>query len=223
MTEINWPPTNEPDDWFEETWRYRDEVVYPQILGSKTDGSIITIPHVAFAQMGVERVDPRWLHCGVLTFPPAAERPSFTLVTSGLSNAWDDDRPDPASVSGLGIELRIDAIANEHWAKDVLLRLAAMQLLIGAGRIARARLVGDGDRIKVGAETFGGRTTMMALLATKDTDLKLRSGTFALIRLFAISDAEREYASAHGDESLVVALREKTAYPVNDITRRSIF
>ncbi|HEX2062480.1 MAG TPA: suppressor of fused domain protein [Thermoanaerobaculia bacterium] len=198
-------------------------MLYPRLFGSRTDGSIITIPYVAFAQMGVEQVDPRWLHCGVLTFPPAAERPSFAFVTSGLSNAWDDDRPDPASVSGLGIELRIDAVVDEFWAKDVLLRLAAMQLVIGAGRFTGARLVADGDRIRVGAETFGGRSAMTAFLATKDTTLELPSGTFELIRLFAISEGEREHAAAYGAESLVAALREKTTYPINDITRRSIF
>lgn len=222
MTEIGWPPSSEHNDWFEETWRYRDEVLYPQVLGRNNNGSIITIPYIAFAQLGVEQVDPRWLHCGVLTFPPAAEGTGFTFVTSGLSNAWDDDGPDSASVSGLGIELRIDTIADEHWATDVLLRLAAMQLLIGAGRFTGARLVADGDRITVGAETFGGRSSMMALLATKDTDLRLPSGGFELIRLFAISDAEREYASTHGAESLVVALREKTTYPVSDLARQSV-
>jgi len=223
MIENGWPPRREHDDWFEETWRHRDDVIYPRLLGSNTDGSIITIPQVAFAQMGVEQIDPRWLHCGVLTFPPTKERAWFAFVTSGLSNAWDANRPDPASVSGLGIELRIDVPADEHWAKDVLLRLAAMQLLIGAGRLTHAKLLEDGDRIRVGVETFGSRSSMAALLATRDTDLQLRSGTFALIRLFAISDEEREHASTYSAESLVAALRKKTAYPVSDITRRSVF
>jgi hypothetical protein len=76
---------------------------------------------------------------------------NFTFVTSGLSNAWDDGRPDPGSVCGLRIELRIDTPLDAHWAKDVLLRLSAMQLLIGAGRITSARLLGHGDRLRIDA------------------------------------------------------------------------
>lgn len=222
MTETKWPPSNDRDDWFEQAWRYRDEVIYPQLIGSKGDGSIITIPYVAFAQMGAEQVDPRWLHCGVLAFPPAADRRSFTFVTSGLSNAWDDDRPDAESVSGLGIELRMDTVGDDYWAKDVLLRLAAMQLLIGAGRFTGARLIGDGDRVRVGAETFGRGSAMTSLLATRDRRFELPSGTFEVLRLFAISEAEREYAASHGFESLVIALRGETTYPVNDVLRRSV-
>lgn len=100
------------NDWFEDAWRYRDAVLYPEQLGTGSTGTIITIPYVAFAQIGATQVDPRWLHCGVLVFPPTAERRNFTFLTSGLSNAWDDDEPDPASISGLGIELRIDTIST---------------------------------------------------------------------------------------------------------------
>ncbi|HEX2834287.1 MAG TPA: suppressor of fused domain protein [Thermoanaerobaculia bacterium] len=209
-------------DWFEETWRYRDTVLYPEQLGTGSTGTIITIPYIAFAQMGVEQVDPRWLHCGVLMFPPTAARRNFSFVTSGLSTAWDDDEPDAASVSGLGIELRIDTFSEEHWPKDVLLRLSAMQLLVGAGRLAGARLLGHGDRVRVGAETFGGQSTMTSLLATEVADLQLPSGAFKLIQLFAITDAERELATTQGTEALLTPLRETTTYPVNDITRHSI-
>jgi hypothetical protein len=209
------------NDWFEETWRYRDTVLYPKQLGSGSTGTIVTIPYVAFAQMGVEQVDPRWLHCGVLVFPPTSGRRNFTFLTSGLSNAWDDDEPDPASISGLGLELRVDTVSDEHWAKDVLLRLSAMQLLVGAGHLAGVHLLGHGDRVRVGAETFGGESAMTNLLATEVADLQLPSGAFKLIQLFAITDAERQLATAQGTDALLTTLREQTAYPVNDIARRS--
>lgn len=209
------------NDWLEEAWLYRDTVLYPKQLGSGSTGTITTIPYVAFAQMGAEQVDPRWLHCGVLVFPPTAGRRHYTFLTSGLSNAWDDNEPDPASISGLGIELRIDTFSDEHWAKDVLLRLSAMQLLVGAGRLAGVRLLGHGDRIRVGAETFGGESRMTSLLATEVADLQLPSGAFRVIQLFAITDAERQLATAHGTDALLTSLREMTAYPVNDIARHS--
>ena len=212
----------EDTDWFEETWRYRDYVLYPQQFRSNTDGLIITIPSLAFAQLGVEEIDPRWLHCGVLKFRLPGERAGVACVTSGLSNAWDDERPDAESISGLGIELRIDNAADEDWAVDVLLRLAAMQLLIGAGRLPGARLLGHGDRVRVGADTFGNGSSMTSLLATKVVDLQLASGTFQMIRLFAITGAERELGSQRGAEALIAVLRERTSYPVNNIARQSV-
>jgi hypothetical protein len=213
---------SEDGDWFEETWRHRDTVLYPEILGRDSGSSIITIPYVAFEQLGASQVDPRWLHCGVLTFPPVTSNVGFTFVTSGLSNDWDDEGPDPTSTSGLGIELRVDNVSDEHWPKDVLLRLSAMQLLIGAGRFAGARLLGDGDRVRVGGETFGDGSDMTGLLATKVADLQIASGSFQMIGLFAISDAEREFAAANGAEALLSLLRENTTYPINDVTRRSV-
>lgn len=212
-----------PDkDWFEEAWHYRDCVLYPKILGRNADSSIIAIPHAAFAQMGFEQIDPRWLHCGVLSFPPTAMRDAFTYVTSGLSNAWDDARPDPTSTSGLGLELCVDSASDEYWVKDVLLRLSAMQLLVGSGRLSGVRLLGHGDRIKVGSETFGDGSAMTSLIATKAADLQLSSGKFELIQLFAITDAEREFAAKHGAEALVAMLQENTTFPVNNIMRQGI-
>jgi hypothetical protein len=213
---------SEDDDWFEDAWRYREKALYPQYLGGDAGPSIITIPYEAFARMGFDMVDPRWLHCGVLTFAPTEERANFTFVTSGLSNAWDDDRPEPKSVSGLGIELRIDNASEEHWLKDIMLRLSATQLLIGAGRLSGARLLGDGDLVRVGAGTFGGDSPMTALLATKVASLQLPSGTFDIIQLFAITDAERDFAATRGSGSLLRTLTESTTYPINDITRRSV-
>ena len=210
------------DEWFEETWRQRDEIVFPRHVGGNTDGSVSAIPYVAFKQLGVAQIDPRWMHCGVLTFPPTSSRPAFTLITSGLSNAWDDDEPNAAGVSGLGIELRLDNESNAHWMKDVLLRLSAMQLLIGVGRFPGARILGRGDRISVGNDTFGSRSRMAALLATDAIRFQLASGSFDLIQLFAITDAEREFAATRGEDSLVELLRQKTSYPINDIARGSI-
>lgn len=212
----------EENEWFEETWRHRDEVLYPEHVGGSTDGSISTVPYVAFEQLGVVQVDPRWLHCGALTFPPTSKRAAFTLLTSGLSNAWDDDEPDAAGISGLGIELRLDNETDAHWMKDVLLRLSAMQLLIGAGRFPGARILGRGDRVSVGSETFESGSEMTALLATDVTRFQLASGSFDLLQLFAISEAEKDFAVARGADSLVELLRQKTKYPINDIARRSV-
>jgi hypothetical protein len=212
----------EKSEWFEDSWRYREEVLYPAEFGGKSNGLIDTIPYEAFAQIGFKHVDPRWLHCGVVAFAPIAKRQSYTFVTSGLSNAWDADGPDSTSISGLGIELRIETMSNEHWAKDVLLRLSATQLLIAAGRMTGARLLSSGDRIRVGAENFGNRSAMTSLLVTKVADLKLPSGTFEMLQLVAITDAEGELAKSQSAEALVALLRDKTGYPISDVGRSSL-
>jgi Suppressor of fused protein (SUFU) len=212
----------ENGDWFESTWRYRDEVLYPEQFRGSSDGLIRTIPYIAFAQLGAEQVDPRWLHCGVLAFPPTRARDSVIYVTSGLSNAWDDNTPDSESTSGLGLELRIDSPSQEHWAFDILLRLSALQLLIGAGRITGGRLLGHGDRIRVGAGAFGEHSAMTSLIGTKVADLQIQSGMFELIQLFPITDAERELAARQGLEALSLALRQNTTYPVSDCMRCSV-
>lgn len=209
-------------DWFEEAWLHRERVVYPDYFRSRSDGAIVTIPRIAFAQMGIEQVDPRWLHCGVLKFPRVTNEGAITFVTSGLSNAWDAVRPDPDSPSGLGFELRIDNLGDEHWVVDILLRLSAMQLLIAAGKFKGVRLIAHGDRVRVSNDTFAGTTEMTSLLAVKDADLRLPSGTFELISLFTITDAERQLAMSEGAESLIDLLKAKTAFPVNDVTRRSV-
>jgi Suppressor of fused protein (SUFU) len=215
-------PVSEDEDWFAATWRYREKVLYPEVFGGSGDGMIVTVPYQAFAQLGSKEVDRRWLHCGVLKFGSRTGRDAITFVTSGLSNAWDDERPDRASASGLGVELRIDNRSDEHWALDVLLRISAMQLMIGAGRFRGARIVGDGDRIRVGADTFGQGSAMAALLASKAADLELPSGTFEMIQLFAITGSELEFATTHGVTALIAELRRETTYPINDIRRQSV-
>jgi hypothetical protein len=213
---------DDADTWFEDTWNYRDTVAYPELIGATSDGRISTIPYVAFEQIGAVQVDPRWLHCGVLAFRPPSPTAAFTFVTSGLSNAWDDARPDERSISGLGIELRVDVSREAHWTTDVLLRISAMQLLIGSGRMSGARLLGVGDRMKVGAETFGKNSSVTSLIAADGGQIQLPSGTFTLLQLFAITDAEREHAASHGADALLTILRARTAFPISDVTRASV-
>lgn len=214
---------SDEEDWFERSWTYRDQTLYRDFLGGEPDASIVTIPYVAFEQLGFKKIDPRWLHCGVLKFFPSVSSANFKFVTSGLSNAWDDQTPDSLSESGLGIEFRADSVTDEYWIIDVLLRLSAVQLLVGAGHLQGSRIASDGDRIVVGRNVFGESSVLDSLLATSVAKLRLPSGNFEVLQLFAISSAERDYATRHGHENLRNLLREKTSYPVNDITRSSIF
>lgn len=131
-----------PDDdwqqWFERVWEYREETLYPRTFGTGSDGGIFVLTHELFnMRFGEATVDPRWLHHGVLVFPPVHPNTSWRYVSSGLSNAWEDDRPDPSGWSGLGIELVLQTPEKAQWGLNVTLNILAYQLLLAVGRLAR--------------------------------------------------------------------------------------
>src|SRR5215472_4575039 len=95
-------------EWFEQSWAEREEQVYRTFFGQDT-GGIYTLDAGVFDSFQKGGVDPRWLFQGVLKFPPTATRASWLLATSGLSNAWEDETPDPEGWSGLGCELILEA------------------------------------------------------------------------------------------------------------------
>ena len=207
--------------WFESAWAAREEESYRRYLGGGSDEKIVPIPYEAFSGLGVTQVDPRWLDCGVLLYRPVETRAVYTRMTSGLSNAWEDAFPNPEGVSGLGIELRIDTVRDEFWALDVLLRLAALQLLIGAGCLPNARLLASGGRVRVASATFGQDSAMVGLLAVSVATLTIPTGRFGVLQLYPVTEAELQFASTEGSDVLLARLREHAAFPVADIHRRS--
>ena len=88
--------------WFEAAWADREENVYPRLFGPESRGNF-TLAHSIFLEtFRQDSFDPRWLHHGVFDFGPTATRASWLYVTSGMSNAWEDDEPDPAGPSEFG-------------------------------------------------------------------------------------------------------------------------
>jgi len=91
--------------WFEAAWEHREEVVYRELFGEpEGQGIYVLTPAVFERRFGGRGIDPRWLHHGVLVYPPNDRSGSWKYVTSGLSNAWEDDLPNPHDISGLGTE-----------------------------------------------------------------------------------------------------------------------
>jgi hypothetical protein len=89
---------SEWEEWFKPVWAYREDTLYPSLFGAESVG-IFPLP----AQMLTEtfqqpNVDPRWLHYGVFQFAPTPTRKSWLHVTSGMSNAWEDDQPPPINL-----------------------------------------------------------------------------------------------------------------------------
>jgi hypothetical protein len=83
------------EKWFEAAWAQREDELYGSLLGPLGAG-ICPLDFELFQDIfGRSEVDPRWLHIGVFECPPTEQRQSWTYVSSGLSNAWDAERPDP--------------------------------------------------------------------------------------------------------------------------------
>jgi hypothetical protein len=102
------------EEWFEQVWATREERVYRTFFGPDT-GGIYTLDAKVFEPFQKRGVDPRWLTHGVLKFPPTRTRGSWLFATSGLSNPWKDEQPNPDGWSGLGCELAIEAAGDFQW------------------------------------------------------------------------------------------------------------
>ena len=215
------------EDWFEQAWAYREEVLYPAIFGTKAEGDIFTLTSDVFkSRFNQKTVDPRWLHHGVLVFPPAPAASSWRFVTSGLSNAWEADSPDPSDWSGLGCEFVMEAPENAQWALSVMLSVLAYQLLLAAGRFGEPRLLNVYHRIPVGGAIDGLESELthvfMCPSAIAPDDLQLASGKFALLQVVGATQAEIKFARDRSGEELFALLKAGGAYPVTNPARPAV-
>lgn len=125
-----------PENWFETAWADREENVYRRLFGSDTR-DIFTLSHTMFLETFKQpSFDPRWLHYGVIEYRPTAARPSWLYVTSGMSNAWGDDRPNPDGPSGIGCEFVLETPEQGKWA---IVRLQHLMVFQTSWRMAATR------------------------------------------------------------------------------------
>jgi hypothetical protein len=80
---------------FEEAWEFREEKLYPGHFGPKQQGIYVLDADLFTNVFQQDSFDPRWLTHGVFEFEPTEKRPSWVYVSSGLSNAWEADSPEP--------------------------------------------------------------------------------------------------------------------------------
>jgi hypothetical protein len=214
--------------FLERVWADREEVVYPRLFGPLVP-SIAPLPAELFHSMfGQESVDPRWLHVGVMTAPPAGPRGSWLYVTSGLSNPWEDVGPRLGpGPSGLGREFVLETTEAADWAIIRLQHVAAFELLLAAGRYPGHAALGVHDRLPLrGPITLGGDSPLRWLLVTAEADcaptITMESGQVDLLTLVGITDDEAAFARVHGGDELVSLLRAGGAFPVSDPQRPSV-
>jgi hypothetical protein len=215
------------EHWFERVWRYRDETLFPRIFGTRSEGGIFVLTFDLFKdRFGEASVDPRWLNHGVLIFPPRALARSWRFVTSGLSNAWEAERPEPKNWSGLGVEFILETTKNAEWALSVVAKILAYQLLLGTGRFGTPRVIEPYARIPLNGAIDGSESILTHLIVCPSSaaaeELELESGKFTLLQLVGATDAEIQFARAHGGEELLALFKANGVYPTIDPGRASI-
>lgn len=211
--------------WFENVWTYREEVLYPTLFGPLAP-DIYTIPPEMFTRtFRQDSFDPRWLHAGVFECPPNDRRPSWLYVTSGLSNEWWAEKPDPSAESGIGNEFIMESPVQALWAIHRLLHVCTFQILLAYNRYKGLQVLVPYDRVPLRSPIDGKTSVINYLWITPGQNVpetsQLDSGYFYWNHVVGISEAEAEYArSGHTDE-LISKLKAIADFPLTDPERLS--
>ncbi len=213
------PPA--PD--LEEVWRIREEDVYPRLFGPQTPG-IYPLDAVLFTELGREGVDPRWLHHGVIEFPPTDARSCWLYVTSGRSNPWQTEPRDydPNGPSGAGVEFLFATETQGQWAIRFLQKMLAYNLLLGAGHFPGREGLVPGDRIPLRGPIDGKadcpiRNAVVSQPDTLPDTFQLPSGHVHLLTFTGITDADLALGQTDGHDALIAHLMAEDRYPVTRI------
>jgi len=220
MTEGQW------QQWFEAVWADREERIYAAQFGELGEGIYPLDPTVFQHSFGCDEIDPRWLTIGVFESPPNQGRTSWVYVSSGLSNAWDADGPQPGESSGLGMEFVMECGKRAPWALALVRTLTAYQVLLAAGQFGERPLLGAWGRMQPGGPIDGKKSKLDTLLFAPSTRhggaQELSSGKFEFLQILGTSKAELDWGKTHGFEKLHERLLALDLAPVVDAGRASI-
>lgn len=214
------------EQWFQNVWKQREEVVYPEVFGAFT-GHIHALSAPWFESMGFKDIDPRWLTHGVLESPPNDRHNNWVYITTGLSNPWGvdpaDKQPDP--YSGLGFEFFMHTAEPSQWAIEVLGTLMAMQIL-AAQELVAGGLLEPFDRVPLGRtiDKSGDSSVRNLLILPPEhvpAQAQLDSGIFDLLLCVGITDAEVQFARAQDGPGLQKVLMHHGYIPVTHAHRPS--
>lgn len=207
-------------NWFEEIWAHREEVLYPSLFGSEVEG-IYPIPHDTLEK--AKLVDPRWSTCGVFRFAPTASRSSWLYVSSGLSNAWFDDNPNPSEASGFGCEFILEAPANDKWPVQRLHQVMALQIGYCLGKYGDPSPLLPGDRLPAGCSIDFKDSKLTEILLAEPTHVgscfEQKSGSADFIQVVGITFPEVTYAKTNSSAALINILHNHTSFPITDPQR----
>ncbi len=211
-------------EWFEEVWRVREEEIYPELFGAHS-GGILTLDMEIFEPFQVGKVDPRWLTHGVIPYPPNDKRATWMYVTSGLSNEWFEEQPNPNGWSGVGCELVMETREYAPWAGTALRRLLAFQILLGWGHYENRDPLAVGDLVPWREPLDGAQSKLTyCLIAPPEgypPTFRLASGSAAFLHIIGITEAEAAVVRESGYEALLERLNGR-GYPLTEPGRESV-
>lgn len=218
--------TNDTDHaWFEQVWAHREEEVYPSLFGRDSKGIYTLSAEILTGTFKQESFDPRWLHYGLFQFAPTATRRSSLYVTSGMSNDWESDSPDPTGFSGLGCEFILETVAEAQWAILRLLHVMAFQILLAHQRYPGREMLSAYDRIPLKAPLVGDSKLTFLIIAPPvgvPANVQLESGRFEFSHLAAVTDPEANFAREIGGPKLLRAHTLAGLHPVIDPIRNEL-
>jgi hypothetical protein len=219
-------PTSEWQEWFEAAWADREERLYPSLFGTMPN-NIYPLGPDAFEGMPMSAgMDPRWFTIGVIECGPNEKRANWLYVSSGLSNAWEADAPDPDSLSGLGCEFVLQTGDQAPWALLLLRRMVAFDLCLAHGRFPGKSALQLWARIPLRAPIDGRSSSLTFLLLAPMTGhegtQQILSGHFQLLNFIGITEDEAALAREHGGDRLYRNLLERGAAPITRPERKSI-
>ena len=206
-------------------WEDREERIYPELFGAYSKGIYPLTADILTRLFKQESINPRWLHYGVFQFAPTDRRRSWLYVTSGMSNAWEDDSPNPASVSGLGCEFLLETTGESEWAIHRLLHLMAFQILLAHGRYPDREMLGEFDRLPLRAPIVGDSQLTWLMIAPPigvPEEVRLDSGTFRFSHVVSLTEVEVAHARTAGAADLLDRLSRAGFYPLIDVSRESV-
>jgi hypothetical protein len=212
--------------WFEDAWAVREQGLYRAHFGNLGLGIFPLDAEMFTTQFHQKSIDPRWLTEGVFECPPSGTRTSWLYVSSGLSNAWEADSPNPDEASGLGCEFVLECPRQSIWALLLLRRMVAFQILLSVGRFPDKGLLEIWDRVPLRAPIDGLSSALNWVLLTPHPlfhgPQQLPSGRFQFVHFVGVTEDEAEYARKSGSEELVKLLTPRSVWPVTDPSRQTV-
>jgi hypothetical protein len=212
---------------FESVWAHREEVVYPRLFGPKSRGIFVLESDLFLNTFKQEKIDPRWLHHGVLEHGPSIESGTYYYVTSGASSPWEVEPTDysASEYSGFGTELVLEVSERADWPIIVLQRLLAFNILLAYGRYGESKPLDYWQRVPLGGSIVGDSALHHLLIAPPqhyEAQFVLDSGKVDLLHVVGITEQERDYAKEHGSEALLALLQDAGGFPVTNPLRSSV-
>lgn len=219
-------PGQDWQEWFESVWEYREDVLYPSLFGSQGRGIYTVQAEIVMNRFKQETIDPRWLHYGVFEFEPIPSRSSWLYVTSGMSNDWDAESPQPDTPSGLGCEFIFETTQQSEWAITRLLDVMTFQILLCHGRYPDHEPLSDFDRIPLRSSIWPEPSVLTYLMLAPPKTFprlaQLESGSFDFYQIVGISEAEAVHARNQGGSALLDLLIACNVFPITNPERDEV-